>query len=154
MCELMPDSLGLKDFLNLGSKFVNKKCQLHLRIHWILTWYIVWPAGWLLYCGIWQDLLLRMTANANISHNFPHSRKLEYCIASEFLLCTISFITIGIKFIERSLMQAYFSSPNILHESRGLYYSYSGEVASLLNTPIFSKFIKNSTNFIKKTQVW
>ena len=34
--------------------------------------------------------------------------------------------------------------------SRGLYYSYSGEVASLLNTPIFSKFIKNSTNFIKK----
>ena len=47
-------------------------------------------------------------------------------------------------------MQAYFSSPNILHESRGLYYSYSGEVAPLLNTPIFSKSIKNSTNFIKK----
>ena len=47
-------------------------------------------------------------------------------------------------------MQAYFSSPNILHESRGLYYSYSGEVAPLLNTPIFSKFIKKLNQFYKK----
>ena len=37
--------------------------------------------------------------------------------------------------------------------SRGLYYSYSGEVASLLNTPIFSKFIKKLNQFYKKTQV-
>ena len=83
-----------KDFLNFGSKFVYKNCQLHLKIHWILTWYIVWPAGWLLYCGIWQDLLSRMIANANILHNFPHSRKYKYLVASEFLLCTISSVNL------------------------------------------------------------
>ena len=145
MCELMPD------FLNLESKFVDKNCQLHLKIHWILTWYIVWPAGWLLYCGIWQDLLLLNDCECQHQSQFSPFKKIGvlYCFGIS-LVHSFIYHSMGKKFFERSSMRAYFYSPNILHSVMTRDLKYPDPLLSLGATHCLSRIFISKTLQVQK----